>query len=183
MPNHAPDRESDESLVGRLQRGEEAALGALYDRYGGRVYSVAKHILQDAGAADQVLQDIFHQLCSDAGRFHSAHGSLVGWLLMTARNRSIERRRGRAPAAAPEGAAILRSSGLDVESAAALNQIAERVRAALEALPEAQREAMELAYFQGLTQSEIAQRTGDPLATVKTRLTTALASLQAELGD
>ena len=99
-----------------------------------------------------------------------------------ARNRSIDRLRRRAPAVGEEVAATLHGAALDIESAAARNELAERVRAALQALPEAQREAMELAYFEGLTQSEIAKRTGDPLGTVKTRLRTALASLKADLG-
>jgi len=100
-----------------------------------------------------------------------------------ARNRSIDRLRRRIPAATEEVAATLHGPGLDIENAVAANEMTERVREALRALPEAQREAMELAYFEGLTQSEIAKRTGDPLGTVKTRLRTALASLKAELGE
>jgi RNA polymerase sigma-70 factor (ECF subfamily) len=184
MSGHKPDRrETDEDLIRRILSGDELALGLLYDRYGGRVYSVANYILQDAGAAEEVLQDIFYQLWRSAANFDSARGSLAGWLLVMARNRSIDRLRRRSPAAVEEAAASLHPSALDVESFTVKNEMAERVRAALQALPEAQREAMELAYFQGLTQSEIAKRTGDPLGTVKTRLRTALALLRAELGE
>jgi RNA polymerase sigma-70 factor (ECF subfamily) len=143
---------------------------------------VAKHILQDTGAAEEVLQDIFNQLWRNAANFDSARGSLAGWLLVMARNRSIDRLRRRTPGVAEEFAATLHGSVLDIESVTARNEMAGRVRAVLHALPEAQREAMELAYFEGLTQSEIAKRTGDSLGTVKTRLRTALASLKAELG-
>jgi RNA polymerase sigma-70 factor (ECF subfamily) len=167
----------------RILSGDEGALGLLYDRYGARVYSVAKRILQDEGAAEEVLQDIFHQLWRNAESFDSERGALGSWLLVMARNRSIDRLRRRPPTPPEEVAATLHASGPDVESAAVSNQMAERVREALRALPEAQREAMELAYFEGLTQSEIAKRTGDPLGTVKTRLRTALATLRAELGE
>jgi RNA polymerase sigma-70 factor, ECF subfamily len=184
MTGHDPvRRDSDEGLIRRILSGEEAALGVLYDRYGGRVYSVAKRILQDDGAAEEILQDIFHQLWRNAAAFDSARGALGSWLLVMARNRSIDRLRRRVPGAVEEITPTLHTSGPDIESAAAANELADRVRAALRALPEAQREAMELAYFEGLTQSEIAKRTGDPLGTVKTRLRTALASLKAELGD
>jgi len=184
MAGHEPDRqESDEGLIRRILNGDEAALALLYDRYGGRVYSVAKHILQDAGAVEEVLQDIFHQLWRTAASFDSARGSLAGWLLVMARNRSIDRLRRRTPAVVEEVAATLHGSALDIESFTVRNEMAGRVRAALQTLPEAQRQAMELAYFEGLTQSEIAKRTGDPLGTVKTRLRTALASLKVELGE
>jgi len=184
MTGHEPDRrESDEALIRRIVRGEEAALGLLYDRYGGKVYSVAKHILQDAGAAEEVLQDIFHQLWRNAASFESGRGSLAGWLLVMARNRSIDRLRRRGPALGAELATTLQGPGLDIESAVAKNEMAQRILAALQGLPEAQREAMQLAYFEGLTQSEIAKRTGEPLGTIKTRLRTALASLKEELGE
>ncbi len=184
MTGHEPvRRESDEGLIRRILSGDEVAVGVLYDRYGGRVYSVAKRILQDDGAAEEILQDIFHQLWRNAAAFDSARGALGSWLLVMARNRSIDRLRRRTPAATEEVAATLHGPGLDIENAVAANEMTERVREALRALPEAQREAMELAYFEGLTQSEIAKRTGDPLGTVKTRLRTALASLKAELGE
>ena len=180
---HEPEsRDSDEGLIRRIENGDESALGVLYDRYGGLVYSVAKHILGESGAAEEVLQDIFHQLWRTASNFDSARGSLSSWLLVMARNRSIDRVRRRTPFKEEEVAESLHGPGLDLESAAAQNEMAVRVRAALRALPEAQRLAMELAYFEGLTQSEIAKRTGDPLGTVKTRLRTALASLKAVFG-
>ena len=181
MAGREPDhRESDEGLIRRILSGDEVAAGLLYDRYGGRVYSAAKHILQDSEAAEEILQDIFHQLWRTASSFNFACGSLAGWLLVMARSRSIDRLRHRSPAGEEE--ANLCESGLDLESDAARNELAERVQAALQALPEAQREAMELAYFRGFTQTEIAIHTGDPQETVKTRLRTALASLREELG-
>jgi RNA polymerase sigma-70 factor (ECF subfamily) len=175
-------RDSDEALIRSILSGDEAALGILYDRYGGLVYSVAKHILNDSGAAEEVLQDIFHQLWRTASSFDSARGSLSGWLLVMARNRSIDRVRRRTPSVAEEVAVDLHGPRLDIESETAQNEMAARVRAAIRALPEAQRLAMELAYFEGLTQSEIAKRTGDPLGTVKSRLRTALASLKTIFG-
>jgi len=179
-----PDRrDSDEDLIRRILSGDEVALGVLYDRYGGRVYSLAKRILQDTGAAEEVLQDIFHQLWRAAANFDSTRGALGSWLLVIARNRSIDRLRRRSPAVEEGVTATSYGSRPDIESVVVRNEMAGRVRAALQALPEAQREAMELAYFEGLTQSEIAKRTGDPLGTVKTRLRTALASLKAELGQ
>ena len=184
IAGHEPDRrDSDEDLIRCILSGDEVALGVLYDRYGGRVYSVAKRILQDAGAAEEVLQDIFHQLWRAAKSYDSARGALGSWLLVMARNRSIDRLRRRTPAVEEEIAANLHGALPDIQSVAARNEMAGRVRAALQALPEPQRQAMELAYFEGLTQSEISKRTGDPLGTVKTRLRTALASLKAELGE
>lgn len=183
ISGHEPDgRDSDEGLIRRIANGDEVALGVLYDRYGGLVYSVAKRILGDSGSAEEVLQDIFHQLWRNASRFDSVRGSLSGWLLVMARNRSIDRVRRQTPSVEEEVVATLEGRALDLESAAAQNEMAERVRAALGALPEAQRQAMELAYFEGLTQSEIAKRTGHPLGTIKTRLRAALASLKTVFG-
>jgi RNA polymerase sigma-70 factor (ECF subfamily) len=184
MAGHERDRaDSDEALIRRILSGDETALGLLYDRYGGRVYSVAKYLLQDSGAAEEVLQDIFHQLWRNAASFDSKRGALGGWLLVMARNRSIDRLRRRSLPVEEEAAPTLVGPALDIENFTVRNEMARRVRVALQALPEAQREAISLAYFEGLTQSEIAKRTGDPLGTVKTRLRTALASLKAELGE
>jgi len=182
IPEQERDRrDSDETLMRRVLGGDESALGILYKRYGGLVYSVSLNILGDSGAAEEILQDIFHRLWSHASRFNPTRGSLASWLLVMARNRAIDRARRRTPWVAEEAGDPLPTSSLDVESAAEQREAAERVRAALRALPEPQRVAMELAFFEGLTQSEIARRTGHPLGTIKTRLRAALASLRLVL--
>jgi RNA polymerase sigma-70 factor, ECF subfamily len=184
MTCHELDRRvSDEDLISRILSGDELALGAAYDRYGRLLHSVARHILQDSGAVDEVVQDTFYQLWRVAGSFDSARGTLGCWLLVIARNRSIDRLRRRTPAMEEEVAATLLGSVLDIESFVASNEMAGRVRAAVRVLPEVQRLAVELAYFEGFTQSEIAKRTGEPLGTVKTRLRTALASLKAHFDE
>jgi RNA polymerase sigma-70 factor, ECF subfamily len=178
-------RDADDALMRRILNGDETALGTLYDRYSGLVYSVANRILRDTGAAEEVLQDIFHQIWRTAARFDFERGSLTAWLLVMARSRSIDRLRRRTVPTAEDPAEpvnmVLRAD-FNFEAAAAQNQLMSQVRKALEALPEAQRHAMELAYFEGLTQTEIASRTGDPLGTVKTRMRTAVASLKKALG-
>jgi RNA polymerase sigma-70 factor, ECF subfamily len=158
--------------------GDETALGTLYDRYGALVYSVAKRILRDNGAAEEVLQDIFHQLWRAASGFDAARGSLSSWLLVMTRNRSIDRLRRRDLTADVEAAGPVLASSFNLENETARSELVTRVRRALESLPDGQRKAMELAYFEGLTQSEIAARTGDPLGTVKTRMRTAMAALK-----
>jgi RNA polymerase sigma-70 factor (ECF subfamily) len=178
-PDH---RDSDEDLLRRIGSGDQAALGDLYGRYSGLVYSVTRHILKDAGAVEEVLQDTFLHLWHIAASFDSARGTLGCWLAVMARHRSIDRLR-QTHAEGEEFPATLLGPVLDVESFAASNEKAGRIRAALRALPEAQRVAMELVYFEGLTQSEVAKRTGVPLGTVKTRLRTALASLKRILGN
>lgn len=172
---------TDGVLIRRVVDGDERALAVLYDRYASVVYSVAKRILNDAAAAEEILQDIFYQLWRGAGSFDPARGSLPAWLLVTTRNRAIDRlrRRGRATAEPIEESPI--PSALNLESAVARNELMSRVMVALHALPAGQREALEMAYFEGLTHSEIAQRTGEPLGTIKTRLRTALVSLKRAL--
>ncbi|HEV2176477.1 MAG TPA: sigma-70 family RNA polymerase sigma factor [Terriglobia bacterium] len=172
---------ADQALIRRIMSGDEAALGLLYDRYAPVVYSVSNRILRDTGAAEEVLQDIFYQLWRTAGNFDAGRGSLAGWLLVTARNRSIDRLR-RRPAIPDEdvaGGEI--ASPLNLESAMAREELMARARRAFVELPPPQREAMEMAYFEGLTHTEIAQRTGDPLGTVKTRLRTALQTVKRVL--
>ena len=183
MSSPASDgQDSDEDLIRRIGSGDQVALEDLYDRYGGLVYSVARHILKDAGAVEEVLQDTFLHLWRVAASFDSSRGTLGCWLAVMARHRSIDRLR-QTPAVGEEVPAIQIEAVLDIEIFVASNEKAGRVRAAVRALPEAQRVATELAYFEGLTQSEVAKRTGVPLGTVKTRLRTALASLKAHFGE
>ena len=174
--------DADATLIRRILNGDDTALGTLYDRYSRLVYSVSLRILRDTGAAEEVLQDIFHQLWRVAGSFDFARGSLSSWLMVMARNRSIDRLRRRGLTAAENPVEALPPARFDLESDLARKEMVGRVRGALDALPEPQRKAMELAYFEGLTQSEIAQQTGDPLGTVKTRLRAALTSLRKVFG-
>ncbi|HEV2287875.1 MAG TPA: sigma-70 family RNA polymerase sigma factor [Candidatus Acidoferrales bacterium] len=176
----AGTNESDWSLLERVVHRDESALAALYDRYSGLVYSQAMRILRDSGAAEEVLQDIFFQVWRRAEKFDPARGSLPGWLLVAARNRSISRLRGRTfvgEEAFEQNVAF----PFNIESAAAQNQLLGRVKAALVGLPDGQREAIEFAYFQGMSHSEIADRTGAPLGTVKTRIRTAMEILKRSL--
>jgi RNA polymerase sigma-70 factor (ECF subfamily) len=161
--------------------GDETALAILYDRYASLVYSVAKRVLGDSSAAEEVLQDIFYQFWRTASAFDSARGTLAGWLLVTARNRAIDRLRRRHGTAAEEIQEDVVALSFNLETAAAHNEMMSKVKKLLGELPEAQRKALELAYFEGLTHSEIAQRTGQPLGTIKTRLRTALGSLKKAL--
>jgi RNA polymerase sigma-70 factor, ECF subfamily len=175
-------RDPDAGLIRRILNGDDTALGTLYDRYGRLVYSVSLRILRDTGAAEEVLQDIFHQLWRVAASFDFTRGSLSSWLMVMARNRSIDRLRRRGVALAGDPVEALPPAKFDLESDVAQQEMIGRVRRALDALPEPQRKAMELAYFEGLTQSEIAHQTGDALGTVKTRLRTALTSLRKVFG-
>ncbi len=172
-------RASDAALMARMVQRDEAALEALYDRYAGLLSSVLNRILRDTQAAEEILQDIFYQLWRTASQFDASRGSLPGWLMVIARNRAISRLRHHNPAAGEElfeNTLVLLPMSL--ESAITQKELMGRVKGAMEALPKEQRAAVELAYFEGLTHSEIAERTGDPLGTVKTRLRTALETLK-----
>lgn len=173
---------ADQRVVARLAAGDLDAAAELYDLYGGHVYGLARRMLRDPRDAEDVVQDVFAQAWRSASRFDPARASVVGWLLMMARARAIDRLR--ALRARPD---VGGDTGVDVVAAAeapdavlALDDAA-RVREALAALPEAQRAAIELAYFEGLTHSEIARALAEPLGTVKTRIRAALQALRARL--
>ena len=172
---------SDWSLLERVVRKDESALSALYDRYSGLVYSEAKRILRDTGAAEEILQDLFHQVWRTAERFDQARGSLAGWLLVAARNRAISKLR-RKTGKTEELNENEVTLGIDLESSAAQNLLLDKVRAVMGSLPEAQRQAVEFAYFEGMSHTEIAEKTGQPLGTVKTRIRSAMETLKQVLG-
>jgi len=172
---------SDWSLLERVVRKDEEALSALYDRYSGLVYSEAKRILRDTGAAEEILQDLFYQIWRTAERFDEARGSLGGWLLVAARNRAISRLRrktGKTEELKENGVGLR----VDLESRTAQNLLLEKVRGVMQELPEGQREAVELAYFEGMSHTEIAEKTGQPLGTIKTRIRSAMETLKRVLG-
>jgi len=174
-------RASDAALIDRIMQRDETALEALYDRYAAMLSSVLNRILRDTQAAEEILQDIFYQLWRSAAQFDASRGSLPGWLMVIARNRAISQLRRHNPAAGEELFENTVALPFNLESKVAQEQMLGRVRSAMEALPTEQRAAVELAYFEGLTHSEIAARTGDPLGTVKTRLRTALETLKRAL--
>jgi RNA polymerase sigma-70 factor (ECF subfamily) len=172
---------SDAALMERVVDRDETALAALYDRYAGMLSSVLNRILRDTQAAEEILQDIFYQLWRTATDFDSSRGSLPGWLAVIARNRAISRLRRHRP---EQGEELLENTivmPFNLETAVAQQELLGRVKQALDGLPKEQRSTLELAYFEGLTHSEIAERTGDPLGTVKTRLRTAVETLKRKL--
>jgi RNA polymerase sigma-70 factor, ECF subfamily len=174
-------RASDAALIQNIVQRDESALAALYDRYASLLSSLLNRILRDTQASEEILQDVFYQLWRNAAQFDPARGSLPGWLAVIARNRAISRLRRRNPS---EGDELLETTVIvpaNLENALAQQQLLGRVKGALENLSSEQRAAIELAYFEGLTHSEIASKTGDPLGTVKTRIRSAVESLKRNL--
>jgi RNA polymerase sigma-70 factor (ECF subfamily) len=179
--------ESDRQLVLSVAAGSSDALGRLYDRHARMVFALARRILNRLEDAEEVVQDVFSQVWREAARYQTSRATVAGWIVMLARTRAIDRLRSRQarpdqvlaldPAAAPP----LLSGDISPEEITISVEDVREVRQALTALPESQRALVELAYYEGLTHSEIAERTGVPLGTVKTRLRTALARLKEVL--
>jgi RNA polymerase sigma-70 factor (ECF subfamily) len=167
----------DTRLVARIRAGDQLALSELYDRYSSVVYGVALRILQDTGAAEDLLQDVFLQLWRKPDAFDSSRGSLGGWLAVIARHRSIDRLRQRKPESDIEDCVI--ASGTDLRDETERSLVIEKVRGVMGEMSPDQRQAMEMAYFEGLTHTEIAEKTGQPLGTIKTRIRTGLQMLRA----
>lgn len=172
--------ETDEmGLLTRIQSGDQAAMAALFDRYGTLVYSVAFRVLKDAAEAEDVMQEIFVQVWKNPGAFVSGRGSLAGWLVVVARNRSIDIIRRRRPTEPVELFAL--PSSTNVAREAERNSLVDKIREVMGSLPDEQRKSVELAFFEGLSHSEIAEKTGDPLGTVKTRIRLALTTIRKAL--
>jgi RNA polymerase sigma-70 factor (ECF subfamily) len=167
---------SDLKLVTAIRSADQSAMAVLYDRYSSIVYSVALRVLQDTGAAEDVLQDIFMQLWRNPGAFDASRGNMAAWLGVIARNRAIDALRRRHPE--NDISDVLVSVEHDLASEADRSRIMEKVRGVLQAMPAPQRSALEMAYFEGLTHSEIAGKTGEPLGTIKTRIRAGLLALR-----
>lgn len=172
----APKFGDDSSLIARLRAGDENAMADLYDRYSGVVYGVALRVLGDTMAAEDVLQEVFLQLWRKPQSFDARRGRLAPWLAVIARNRAIDLLRKRPREEEIEELPI--STGINLEDAAAQRQAAEKVRRVLDGLPSEQRTTLEMAFFEGMTHTEIAGKTGEPLGTVKTRIRSALLALR-----
>jgi RNA polymerase sigma-70 factor (ECF subfamily) len=171
-----PSAEDDASLLARINTGDERAMSSLYERYSRVVYSVALRVLNDPASAEDILQEIFMQIWRNPDSFSAARGSLGGWLAVVSRNRSIDAIRRRRPVTALDD--VVLASSFNLAGEAERNSMMERARGVISKLPSEQRKTLEMAYFDGLTHSEIAEMTGDPLGTVKTRIRSALMTLR-----
>lgn len=174
---------SDEALLQRLVSADEAALAALYDRFGRVAYGLALRILRDRTLAEDAVQDAFLGAWRTAASFDPARGKASTWLLTLVHRRAVDlvrredRRRGEPLDSAPA------ASGDATDETAEVREQRRRVQAALAQLPEQERRALELAYYGGLTQSELSEQLGVPLGTVKSRMFSALARLRELLAE
>lgn len=168
-------------LVAEVARGDRAALRQLYERFGRRVLGVAAKVLGTAGEAEDVVQEVFLEVWHHASRFDAARGSVQSWILSIARHRAVDRARRRKPVAEEDRMQTTATTEPSPLEAAEATEARVRVQRALAELTIEQRKVIELAFFEGLTQSEIAARLGDPLGTVKGRVRAAMGVLQAEL--
>jgi RNA polymerase sigma-70 factor (ECF subfamily) len=168
--------EDDSSLLALVQKGDEPAMASLFDRYSKLVFSVALRVLRDPAAAEDVLQEVFMQIWRNPDSFTAARGSLGGWLATVSRNRSIDTLRRKRPTVDVDDVPL--ASSFNLADEAERNSLMERARGAMHQLPNEQRKTLEMAFFDGLTHSEIAEMTGDPLGTVKTRIRSALLTLR-----
>jgi RNA polymerase sigma-70 factor, ECF subfamily len=166
-------------MVVRIGTGDEQAMAQLYDRYSSIVYSVALRVLGDTGSAEDVVQDVFMQLWRNPAAFDSSRGSLPAWLAVIARNRAIDAIRKRHPE--DDIAETIVSIEPDLVGEAERARAIDKVRGTLGTMPAPQRDALELAFFEGLTHSEIAAKTGEPLGTIKTRIRAGLLALRKAL--
>ena len=178
-------RDRDRELMARIEARDADALGLLYDCHAARLLGLAERIVGGGGEAEEVLQEVFLHVWRAAASYDASRGSVLAWLLVATRSRSIDRLRARRPASrgelkrldeVPEAA-----SPLDVESDSVSRQWEAICRSAIGELPEEQRRVLELAYFEGLTQVEIAERTLTPLGTVKTRARLGLMKLRERI--
>ncbi len=151
-------------------------MAQLYDRYSGIVYSVALRVLGDTGAAEDILQEVFMQLWRNPDVFDASRGSLAGWLAVITRNRAIDSLRKRRPEDDIEDVVV----GIEPDMVRSVdwNRLLEKIRGVLGTMPPPQRSALEMSFFEGLTHSEIAQKTGEPLGTIKTRIRAGLLTLR-----
>jgi RNA polymerase sigma-70 factor (ECF subfamily) len=170
---------ADVVLLERVRESDQQAMAEIFDRYGGMVYSVALRALNDSGQAEDVMQEIFFQLWRMPDAFVQGRGSLGGWLLVMARNRAIDKIRRRKPTDTPDD--VVLESKTNLASETERNLLMEKVRGVLKNLPLEQQSSLEMAYFEGLSHSEIAEKTGDALGTVKTRIRLALMGLRKAL--
>ena len=187
LPNQSPFDSSDElMLVERLCAQDQSALDTLYERYSKVVYAVALRIIGQPADAEDVVVDSFWQVWQQAANYDVSRGQLRSWIVTIARSRALDRLRvlRRSPLAEAEEVNVAGrelSADDDPEQSAWLSQQSALVRAAMAELPREQRQALELAYYYGLSQSEVAEHLGEPLGTIKTRIRLGMMKLREQL--
>lgn len=175
------DVPDDAQLVIRLRAGDADALALLFDRHSGLARAIALRIVRSDAEADDVVQEVFLQVWRQCGRFDPARGRVAAWMTTIARTRALDRwRRMAARRESKDEVSVV--AGHDAASGGG-PLVAQAVRTALDGLAEDQRVPIELAYWDGLSQSEIAARLGEPLGTIKTRMRAGLMRLRERLGD
>jgi len=180
--NSPAQTQDDVELMQKMAAGDDQALLEVYDRYSRLVYTLAFHVLRDAHAAEDISQEIFLQLWRDPAAYNPQRGRLGAWITVIVRHRAIDQlRRQQKESQLPDGVlAIDRPGGPQFDRLPDIRKL----RSVFNRLPTSQREVLELAYFGGLTHSEIVARTGEPLGTVKSRIRLALQNLRRILlGD
>jgi RNA polymerase sigma-70 factor (ECF subfamily) len=178
---------TDEELISRIMKAEPAAARILYGRYGRLVYSLAQQVVGDTAAAEEVTQDVFLLVWEKAGTYRAEKAKVATWIARIARNRAIDvlrqqrSRDTRSKGAWEELKKAAETPGPDPGDTMETERVHARVREAVSALPADQRDALVLAYFQGLTHQEIAAQLGEPLGTIKTRIRAAMQKLRGML--
>ena len=182
----AAHADADEQLIAQVAKGDRSAFAALYDRYSTPLYSLALKILANETEAQDILQEVFLSIWNKASTFRADRGSAFAWVVAQLRNRAIDRIRSKrrhselleanAPDLEPTGSATATSADI-----CAISERAREVRSALEQISADQRQVLRLAYFEGLTQVEIAEKLEEPLGTIKARAQRGMARLRSIL--
>jgi RNA polymerase sigma-70 factor (ECF subfamily) len=176
----------DAALIRRMCEADETALGALYDRWVRALYSLVLHLLKDPDEAEDVVEETFWQAWKKASSYEPSKGAVSTWLLTIGRRKALDRIRARKrhkedAVGRDQSFADIPSTANDPAQDIEGKELREQVRAALRELPDEQREVLELGYFRGMSQSEIAEATRQPLGTVKTRMRLAMQKLREPL--
>ena len=175
-PQRKETAEEDSALLALVGQGDRSALASLYDKYSKVVYSVSLRVLRDPASAEDVLQEIFMQVWRNPSAFSIERGSLAGWLAILSRNRSIDVQRRRRPTDSVED--VVLASPFNLAESSERSMLLEKAKVWIAQLSIDQQQMLQMAFFDGLTHSEIAEKTGNPLGTIKTRIRRALQTLR-----